>query len=72
MTERYAALLAAYAARDSLALQLGALALGIVLARFVVSRFPLLNERGREIATGLWDAYILLAWVGILLYSLYG
>ena len=69
MTDRYIALLAAYAARDALAFQIAGLTLGIVLARVVVARFPLLNERGRKLATQLWDAYILLAWIGILIYS---
>lgn len=69
MTDRYAALLAAYAARDALALQIAALTLGILLARYVIARFPLLDERWQKVATTVWDTYILLAWIGILIYS---
>jgi len=71
MTDRYAALVAAYAARDALAVQLAAIALGVVLARVVLTKTPLIEKWRKQILTA-WDGYILLAYVGVLVYSVLG
>jgi hypothetical protein len=64
MNERYELLLAAYAARDTLALQLGGIALGIVAARGLIAA-----KSPRWLLTA-WDAYMLLGWIGILFFVL--
>ncbi len=71
--DRYQKLLEAYAARDQLVLILAGIVLGILLARYVITRNPLgLNEKWQGIAILLWDGYILLAFVGMFAYSLLG
>lgn len=68
---RYQALIDAYAQRDQLAVMLTVIALGIIAGRLVIASNPLkLTAKWQRWALGSWDGYILLVYVGILVYGL--
>jgi len=70
---RYELLIEACAARDHLVVILLGIALGVLFARYIITRNPAgLSTKWQGIIESLWDAYILIGFVCMLAFGLIG